>query len=165
VPENKTLKIPTAKEYEAQIGVTPDNRASAVAIFRTMMRKLRSIARRNTKICDLANVTYRPICDTCAFGPNIRRLRGFLATSHGVMVSLTNPEHHFVCHHNQPGHDKNEIETRRLIPCTGFVLTHDEDEAKQAAERARKAITELGIREKRPKPADASAQEVVQPAV
>lgn len=129
-----SFKIPTARQYEAQIGVTTKNREQVIKAFRLMMRRLRQIAKYNGKVACEMGIKLRPICGTCAFGPNIRRQKGFLATSHGVMAALVEPKIQFMCHDNQPAHESNLIERRRLIYCSGYRLTEIDETARQAAE-------------------------------
>ncbi|MBX4191353.1 MAG: hypothetical protein KW804_00960 [Candidatus Doudnabacteria bacterium] len=135
----KLWKIPTAKEYEAKLGIrNPQQRARIESSFRTMMRPLRALLKRNAEIYYRAHKNRGP-CETCAFAPRTRRRGGFLATSHGLMKSLLRQKP-FVCHANQSGHAKNEIDPKRLMVCMGFALVAHEPKAVQAAECAHQAL-------------------------
>ena len=151
--ELRTFRIPSAPEYEAQIGISPQNRPAVLEVFRKLMRQLRAVRKANAAIYYQGECAKdRKICETCAFAPKTRRRRGMLATAHAIMYAIRDPKQHFMCHHNQPGHSKDLIDRQRLIHCLGFLLVREEPEAQQAAERAAEAIRALGVKDKRVRP-------------
>ena len=137
---NGIWKIPTASEVERKLGIqTPSQRAAIMSSLRNLMRVLRAVLKKNSGIYYGASPAARRPCDTCAFAPKTRRRRGFLATTHGLMRSIQDRKP-FICHANQPGHPKNQIDPKRLMVCMGFALVADDPDAKQAVEQTRQLV-------------------------
>jgi hypothetical protein len=135
-------KIPRAAEVEKQIGIsTPEQLSAVKSSMRALMRKLGTILRRNSAIYYAAYPKDRRPCDTCAFSRKTFRWRGFVATSHGLMRMIRDQKP-FICHANQPGYKRNEIDAKRLMVCRGFGLIASEPEAREAAACASQEISE-----------------------
>ena len=139
--KKRIMRIPNAKEYEAQIGIrTPAQRLRIEGHLRAMMNIMRAMLKKNAARYYSMKPNQRKMCEGCGFRSSMVRRKGFVSTAYGIMIQVLQHKP-FLCHANQQGwRQKKEVDINRAMICMGFALTADDSVVQQAAACANQKI-------------------------